>query len=916
MGPDLIPPTADSRSSMDDLKKKEDQSANSPEKTTSNNQMLTTPTPPINQMLMTPPPPETGNKSKESKLSLAPGSVTTSTNQRELKPPRRNVNDDTTVQAYSSERRTHPLPSGTTRASRQKKTKDQQRACSGERNGDNRNTADSNEDEEIIGPGAVAVQLRSSNDNNTISPDIENPNSQILPSASLLEAEVAPDMDAAIQRAVQDALRQRDEQMVAAAVMEAGTAPPAPAPPETNNEESIQDDSEGPNKSSSDNNEEQGFNKKIMYAGVGLVALIIVIVLGVTLSGGGDDASPTAASAEAGDDPHIEPPTLAPVLEQAPSTSPSQGDMVATPTFLPDGLSGDCVKAIPMFSSGYQAFVTNGAVTATYANEACNVDVVDRGIWFLLDVSNEEDPFTALFTVSNQTFAAKMSVYIGSSCENLQCVGQTFSTSEAPRSYELAVESGDTYFVFVAGNGLEQTGTFLFEFQSSVSDGSFPPARAPTTTPAQPLQPTENPTPPPTPIPTNPPPTLQPTPPPTLPTSPSEDCRGASIITPGFLKAISTLSGMDRFIDLQCNVRDGDRGVWFKFVPTYEATVTVTASEQNFSAKLAYFTGPCFFPVCGDVTTSTSVSDRILRFYAETGKEYYLFVGGNGIGQEGSLQLTLDAPEPPAFSYCDGAVDVSNSFPFAQSDSSFFTVPTMSNDECRIDSDDRGTWYKYVPTEDAIITMIVSIQDKSTRIAYFTGLSCENLTCGDFTSASVTPRALVFHGKPGKTYYMLVASNRLQNVGNYRIQIVESLPPENSYFTGATEVTSGYNNPTIIEDTTQFAVPSFSSDDCLVQETDRGLWYKYTATVDSITTVTLSASFGKRLSMYVGRYAADVLISLECLGQSGISVGSDRVMEFSTSPGRELFFLVSGSSFEEVGTFNLRFTSSEPPANT
>lgn len=285
-----------------------------------------------------------------------------------------------------------------------------------------------------------------------------------------------------------------------------------------------------------------------------------------------------------------------------------------------------------------------------------------------------------------------------------------------------------------------------------------------------------------------------PRPTPTLPITLSGDCQSALIINPGFSQSVSTTVGLDSFVSSQCYIGEGDRGVWLQFIPEFEAVATLRASEQNFSAKLAYFTGTCDFPVCGDRTTS-GPTERILEFHAQVGKEYFLFVGGNGINNEGSLLLSLNSPSPPSSSYCAGAIDVTGSLPYDQQDSSVATVPTLTNEECRIGFDDRGNWYKYDSTSDVIITVISSSQERSTRMAYFTGSSCESSPCGDFSPGSVSTRTLVFHAKPGKSHYILVASNGFENVGNYRIRIIDSVPPGNSYFTGAEIVIFDDNNP-------------------------------------------------------------------------------------------------------------------------
>lgn len=572
-----------------------------------------------------------------------------------------------------------------------------------------------------VNPGVVEVQLRSSTNDNTTSPDLENPDS-----INLVQAEVAADMDAVIQRAVEDALRQRDEQMAAASVVTGAAI--GGAPEETNED----GDDAGSNNGNNDGHDKQSFNKKILYAGIGVIVLITVIVVVVTTSGAGSDETSSNLDNS---------PTLAPVDEVAPSVT---------------------------------------------------------------------------------------------------------SPSTAPK------------------------------------------------------------------------PTL----PPTLPTSLSGDCDSASIITAGFSQIISTTSGMDTFVNSQCSVSEGDRGIWLKFVPTFPGIATLSASQQDFNAKLAYFTGTCQLPVCGDRTMLGvyQTTEGILSFNAEVGEEYFLFVGGNGVNNKGTLKLALAAPTPAPSSYCDGAIDVTNTLPYDQRDSSIATVPTALHRECGIDLNDRGNWYKYVPTRDVIITVKFSSQERTTRMAYFSGSSCESLTCGGSTPASMATRSMDFFAQPGNTYYIFVGSDGFQNAGSYRMQIIESIPPESSYFTGATIVTSDYTNPFVMEGTTQFAVPSFSSDECSVKDdSDRGQWFRYTPTVESITTVTLSASFAKRLSMYTANCVGNVCDSLSCAKETGgtaLSVASVGVLEFHAKVGTDFFFLVSGSHFDQVGNFNIRFESSEPPANS
>jgi hypothetical protein len=369
------------------------------------------------------------------------------------------------------------------------------------------------------------------------------------------------------------------------------------------------------------------------------------------------------------------------------------------------------------------------------------------------------------------------------------------------------------------------------------------------------------------------------------------------------------------FADITCLVNEDDRGVWFHYTPQEEdSIVTASITGQQFNAKLSYYTGvDCSTLICEKSTVASGYSARTVKFHAQMGTDYFFLVAGNGFNAAGNFQFSVEAPKPPTNSYCTGATDVSDDIPFALTDTTEHAVPAFSNLICSIDPTHRGLWYKHVPEEeDAIVTATLSGQVSSSRLSYYTGNSCEDLTCEQWTSSSTLIRSITFHAKVGTTYYVLVSGNTFDNAGAFQIAIDAPSPPSNSFCSGATSILSGSETTFSTEDTSSFAVPSFASLSCQIAENHRGLWYKYRATSDSITTVHVSAQqFGARVSYYTGFCG-----SLSCDGFTGSSPNSERTLSFHAKAGVDYYFFVSGNTFNDAGAFNVQVEAPVPPANS
>jgi hypothetical protein len=383
-----------------------------------------------------------------------------------------------------------------------------------------------------------------------------------------------------------------------------------------------------------------------------------------------------------------------------------------------------------------------------------------------------------------------------------------------------------------------------------------------------------------------------------------------------FSETMSNEPAFPSFADTTCLVNEDDRGVWFHYTPQEEDSIlTASVTGHQFNAKLSYYTGDdCSTLICEEATSASGYAARTVKFHAQMGTDYYFLIAGNGFNAAGNFQFSVEAPKPPTNSYCTGATDISDDIPFARTDTTVDAVPAFSNLICGIDPTHRGLWYKYVPEEEenGIVTATLSGQVSSSRLSYYTGNSCEDLTCEQWTSSSTLIQSIIFHAKVGTTYYMLVSGLTFDNAGAFQISVDAPSPPSNSFCSGATSILSGSETTFSTEDTSSFAVPSFASLSCQIAENHRGLWYKYRATSDSIATVRVSVQqFGARVSYYTGFCG-----SLSCDGFTATSASSERTIIFHAKAGADYYFFVSGNTFNDAGAFNIQVEAPAPPANS
>jgi hypothetical protein len=105
----------------------------------------------------------------------------------------------------------------------------------------------------------------------------------------------------------------------------------------------------------------------------------------------------------------------------------------------------------------------------------------------------------------------------------------------------------------------------------------------------------------------------------------------------------NTDSNLNAFPDNEnnaCGIDSSSKGVWYKLSPGADTIGQVTVQNQEFSAKIAIFTGSCGSLTCLDSTLGFRYSDQVLTWVASSTTDYYVLIASSSA--EGNYDITIE----------------------------------------------------------------------------------------------------------------------------------------------------------------------------------------------------------------------------------------------------------------------------------
>ncbi len=227
--------------------------------------------------------------------------------------------------------------------------------------------------------------------------------------------------------------------------------------------------------------------------------------------------------------------------------------------------------------------------------------------------------------------------------------------------------------------------------------------------------------------------------------------------------------------------RPGSASVWYKFVPSADAHVTINTVTSTYDTLLGIWTGTrgALTNLACDDDGGGNFTSLLTRVHVQQGVTYYVEVaayagqdnpiqetvkGGVSAFSGGALILNFALSLPPANDEIENATDITTT-PF--NDTLDTVTATAANDDPSFPCPYGGArpggasvWYKFVPSEKGLLDANTIGSAYDTLLAVWTGTrgALTNVACDDDSGGSLSSKLTEVPLQAGTTYYVEVAS--------------------------------------------------------------------------------------------------------------------------------------------------------------
>jgi len=513
----------------------------------------------------------------------------------------------------------------------------------------------------------------------------------------------------------------------------------------------------------------------------------------------------------------------------------------------------ECVASI-LLSCGSN-LTGESTVNSTDNGDAvgCNPGI---GTWYKIQ------PITAQtyeIVISNATFNYEISVASGSSCTNFNNVYCRPGSGTQQKHYFFG-DPSEEYYLFM--------GSFLNSFSSGTFDIQINCITAPT----------------------------------------NVICNTASDISCGqILTNQSTVNSVDYGDPLGCDI---GIGVWYSFSPLVSETIEIIVENATFSNEVALAEGiACDNFVGLQCKRGFSNADFKIVFYAEAGKDYYIYVGdfnNNGL-QSGSFDIGINCLTPPPNFSCTVAKVLSCGDDLI-GESSIGAVD--NNDIIGSCSIGVGTWYTFSPAVDETIEIYISDLDFTSEIAIV-----EASACGAFNVLQCNrifmnrTNKVVFSGVSGQQYYIVIGDETSSGTrtGTYNLSVDCLAPPSNDLCVNAKPILCGdsFLNESTVGSTDHDYISNCNN--------GVGIWYSFmTTNSDAYEIKVKNPSIDMIFTVY-SSVDCESFIRLQC---RNVSATSSPNFIFQAIAGIT-YYIYIGDRYNgtDTGTFDISLQCYDPASN-
>lgn len=369
------------------------------------------------------------------------------------------------------------------------------------------------------------------------------------------------------------------------------------------------------------------------------------------------------------------------------------------------------------------------------------------------------------------------------------------------------------------------------------------------------------------------------------------------------------------------------KDVWFKFVAqSATTTINVNITGSNLTSTSTYV--EVLSGTCGSFTTIScqNVNSSLVTSTLTVGQTYYVRVyianvtnSSNPSSKWGfDICVTHPAP-PPSNDNCAGATSLTSGTSCTNTAGTVLgaTNSGVAVPSCGGTADD-DVWYKFTAVQPYTTITLSSVgtalNSSGIGIELFSG-SCGSLTSLDCSSSNtLTENPLTI----GATYYVRVysaGSTPLTSNAGFNICVTHVVPPANDNCAGAVTLTAN-TSCTNTAGTVAYATNSSVAVSTCGGTADDDVWYKFTATVSPLTTISLSG-LGSNLN---ASGAVLELFSGACGSLTSIGCSTGGTISQSLTSGTVYYIRVysaGSTTITSTGGFNICVATTAPavPAN-
>ena len=360
----------------------------------------------------------------------------------------------------------------------------------------------------------------------------------------------------------------------------------------------------------------------------------------------------------------------------------------------------------------------------------------------------------------------------------------------------------------------------------------------------------------------------------------------------------------------------GGRSVWYAWTPAVASSVRIDACGSDFGTLINVYTGvtvDAITPAGLDVPAPCGPGVVAVSLDASAGTTYRIAVDGIH-GQQGNLQLNIDATDPPPNDAFDDAQVIAGPLPLTVTGTSVDATKEPGEPAHSGITGGQSVWYSWTAPISGAVVVESCNSDFFSVLAAYTGDDVASLTeVGVHLAAPCLLGEVVALDAVAGVTYSIAIDGRIGDAGAVLVTIRAATPPPNDDFDDAAMV--GAHLPVTASGTNLDATKEEGEPFHAGNQGGSSVWYSWTPATDGRVVIeTCDSGMDTLLGVYVG----DSVGALTPVESSNDACGTGSVVQIDAVGGTTYRIAVDGllgNTGIGQGTVVLNLRAPTPPPN-